>query len=73
MDYKKEYMSEEEAYRTIDTCLSNHEDIKKKLPDKLILGISMIPNQVKKDGYYTYKGIQIPVIIQEETYKEGLL
>jgi hypothetical protein len=65
----REYMSEEEAYRTIDCCLSDFEDSRKKL----FLGEEIAPAKVIQDGYYTYKGVKIPVIIQEERYKEGVL
>lgn len=73
MDHKEEYMSEEEAYRTIDCCLSDFEDYRKKLPPQLFLGEEIAPAKVIEDGYYTYKGIQIPVIIQKERYKAGVL
>ena len=69
----KELMSEEEAYRMIECCLSDFVDLKEELPPKLILGIQNVPNKVLKDGYYDYKGTKIPVIVQEETYKEGRL
>ena len=70
---EKEFMSEEEAYRTIDCCISDFEDIKQELPPKLFLGEEIAPAKVIQDGYYTYKGVKIPVIIQEERYKEGIL
>ena len=69
----KEYMSEEEMYGTIECCISDYEDVKKEIPEKLILGIANTPSKVMKDGFYPYKGKKIPVIIQEETYKEGCL
>jgi len=71
MEHK--YMSDEEICRTLDTCISDYETIRNKLPTDLRLGIENVPRKAKKDGYYTYKGIQIPVIIQKETYKEGIL